>query len=304
MNLSPPASREIFDLTMSDGAVIRLRRHGNSTGPCLMISHGNGFAVDAYCPFWTLLLDQFDVVVFDLRNHGENPRHTLAGHDIPRFVQDFEELRDGVEFRVGSKPTVGIFHSISAVTAIRHAIEVGWRWAALFAIDPPLVPSPGHPLHELAYRFETSVAKWAKTRKDRFADPSVLGDVLRKANSRRRWISGTHELMAKSILRYDNNRGDWELRCPREYESQIYASNAVLDLCPRLSELRGPIKFIGADPNAEDAWAPAQVNRALHQEYGHPYTYIPDTSHMIHIERPAELAKEIMDFLARCNIAD
>ena len=135
---------------MDDGAIIRVRRYGNAAGPRLLISHGNGFAVDAYYPFWTLFLDRYDVVLFDLRNHGQNPLHELACHDLPQFVSDFECLWQGIEAKLGQKSTAGIFHSISAITSIRHAVEVGWRWDALIAVDPPLVPSPGHALHDLA----------------------------------------------------------------------------------------------------------------------------------------------------------
>ncbi len=37
-----------------------------------MFTHGCGFAADLYWPFWSLLADDFDVVVYDLRSHGWN----------------------------------------------------------------------------------------------------------------------------------------------------------------------------------------------------------------------------------------
>ena len=52
--------------------VIALRRHGNPNGPRLVLSHGNGLAIDLYYPFWSLLTDEFDVIVYDQRNHGWN----------------------------------------------------------------------------------------------------------------------------------------------------------------------------------------------------------------------------------------
>ena len=287
---------------MDDGAIIRVRRYGNAAGPRLLISHGNGFAVDAYYPFWTLFLDRYDVVLFDLRNHGQNPLHELACHDLPQFVSDFECLWQGIEAKLGPRTTAGIFHSISAITSIRHALELGWRWDALIAVDPPFIPSPEHALYELAHDLELRLSDWARERQQRFRDPGELAEILSRAGSRRRWLPGTHELMARSILREDPAQGDWVLACPGEYESRIYAANAALDLCPRLAELTGPIKFIGADPQAEDAWSPAIVNRALHKEIGHPYTYIADTSHMIHVEKPVELAREVASFLGECGI--
>ena len=44
MSLIIPAPRNAFDLTMGDGAVIKIRQHGNPDGVRIMLSNGNGFA--------------------------------------------------------------------------------------------------------------------------------------------------------------------------------------------------------------------------------------------------------------------
>ena len=79
-NFSVPQPIAVLDLTMSDGATVHVRRHGNAGGPRLVLSHGNGFAIDAYFPFWCHFLHDCEVVVFDQRNHGWNPRHDASGH--------------------------------------------------------------------------------------------------------------------------------------------------------------------------------------------------------------------------------
>jgi hypothetical protein len=38
------------------------------------------------------------------------------------------------------RKTAGLFHSMSARTAMKHAIEIGWCWDALVLLDPPNVP--------------------------------------------------------------------------------------------------------------------------------------------------------------------
>ncbi len=58
-----PEPHQSFDLTMEDGAVIRVRTHGNADGPRIVLCHGNGFAIDAYVPFWSLLADGYDLVL-------------------------------------------------------------------------------------------------------------------------------------------------------------------------------------------------------------------------------------------------
>ena len=297
-----PKPNLTFDLTMADGAVIRVRRHGNPDGPRLVLCHGNGFAIDAYLPFWGLLIDGFDLVLYDQRNHGHNPRHSVAHHDVPYFVSDMSEVRVGIETTLGTKPTVGMFHSISAITAIWDALDNGMRWDALVLFDPPLIPTPGEEHHEVAHTFEIGLSNWAATRPDRFAEPNVLGTGFKKSYSLRRWVEGEHELMARSILREDEATGEWILRCPRDGESQVYKTNAGLDLCPRLSGLTGPVKFICSDPDQDDALAPSKVNRAVHVRFGHPYELVPDTSHLLQVEKPVDCARIALAFLVECGL--
>ena len=249
-----PEPHQRVDLTMADGAVIRIRRHGNADGPRIVMAHGNGFAIDAYVPFWSLLADRFDLVLYDQRNHGQNPRHDdVSHHDVPYFVSDMEEIIHGVHRELGKKITVGAFHSISAISAISHALGGGTAWDALVLFDPPLIPSPGDELHEMAYGFETGLANWAAGRPDRFPSPEALAAGFAKSRSLRRWVEGEHALMARSILREEHPGGEWVLCCPREGESQVYATNSKMDLCPRLGELKGKVKFICSDPSEEDS---------------------------------------------------
>ena len=58
------------DVSLDD--VTRVRRHGNPSGSRLVLSHANGLAIDLSYPFWSLLADDFNLVVYDLRNHGWN----------------------------------------------------------------------------------------------------------------------------------------------------------------------------------------------------------------------------------------
>jgi len=59
-----------FVVPLEDGAKIHLRRHGNPEGARILLSHGNGFAIDAYFPYWQHLLANFDLLVFDFAITG------------------------------------------------------------------------------------------------------------------------------------------------------------------------------------------------------------------------------------------
>lgn len=141
-----PIPRESFDVVMGDNAIIRVRRHGRTEGIRLFVSNGNGFAVDGYYPFWGPLTDRFEVIAFAFRNHGANPPAASGkdGHTYAQMTLDLERVRRAVDDRLGARPSIGVFHSMSARTAMKHAIELGFPWAALILFDPPNVPPPGH----------------------------------------------------------------------------------------------------------------------------------------------------------------
>src|SRR5207237_10577974 len=88
-----PAPHAVIEVVAADGARLRVRRHGNPRGPRLMLSHGNGFAIDGSFSFWSRFLGSFDVVVFDMRSHGQNPRANTTNHEYARSVPDLDGIR-------------------------------------------------------------------------------------------------------------------------------------------------------------------------------------------------------------------
>jgi pimeloyl-ACP methyl ester carboxylesterase len=291
--------RESFDLVMGDGAVIRVRRHGRPDGIRILVGNGNGFAVDGYYPFWGPLTDRFDVIAFDFRNHGANPLAASGkdGHTYAQMTLDLERVRRAVETRLGPRRTVGVFHSMSARTAMKHAIELGFRWDALILFDPPNVPPPGHPAYEAMDVFERRLAGWALGRPDRFADPSELARQYAETRAHANWVPGAHALMARAVLRPRADGNGWELACPRELEASIYLQAMTLNLWPPYSAYGGPVKLIAADPAAPGAPAPAFANQALATELGYVYEAIPGTGHMLQIQKP-ECRRAMLGFLA------
>lgn len=297
-----PEPKESFDLTAADGAVIRIRRHGNANGLRLVLCHGNGFAIDAYLPFWQQLTTRYDVVLYDQRNHGQNPRHKVDCHDLPNFVSDMEDVFWAIGARFGLSPTVGVFHSISGVTSVWHALKYGKRWDGLVLFDPAFIPGVGLPEHEVARNFELMLVKWSRTRPSRFANPIELATKFANSRSLRRWVPGGHDLMARCILRRLEQTGEWELCCPPEGESQVYLTNSRTHLTHRFNEISVPVKLICADPDQNDAQAPSKVGRSLHAQFSCPYEAIRDTSHMLQIEKPTECVQALVSFLEELKI--
>jgi len=292
-----PAPRRAFDAVMGDGAVIRVRAHGDPEGLRLVLSHGNGLAIDAYFPFWRLLLERFEVVVFDFRNHGQNPFHRAEAHNYTNFLADLPLIRDAIVSELGEKPTIGAFHSLSARANLKRAMVDGWLWDAMALFDPPMAPPPGHRLHERVTVEERALIKWARARRERYSDPAEFADELEKSRVMRHWTDGSHAPGARAMLRRDDDRGDWALCCPGALEASIYGENTKLDLWPRAEEFARPLRIICGDPDFEDTQSPAFCGRALAEESGYDYAFIPGTGHFLQIEKPEECARALVDFI-------
>jgi pimeloyl-ACP methyl ester carboxylesterase len=288
-----------FEVALDDGARIRMRRHGNPDGVRLLVTHGNGFAADAYYPYWRHLLAKFDVLVFDFRNHGQNVPIEPPNHNYDQLSHDLERVVQEVRARLPQRPTAGIFHSMSGRTAMKHAIEIGWRWDALVLFDPPDVPPPGHPQYAAMEVFENRLTEWAKGRRRRYAAIEELVEEYKALRTTRNWVEGEHELMARSVLRRAPDGNGYELTCAPENEAAIYAEALALNLWPKAAEFGGPVKLIGCDPEFKGAPATAPANRALGLEGGYDYSFVPGTGHLLQIEKPDECVALTLEFLRR-----
>jgi pimeloyl-ACP methyl ester carboxylesterase len=291
-----PEPLKTIDAVMHDGAVIRIRQHGNPRGPRLALSHGNGLAIDGYLPFWGPLRDRYEVIVFDFRNHGRNPTHLLENHVWPNFIRDSQMIFDLIQHEFGPKRTAGIFHSLSAVTAAAFSQQAGARWDPLVLFDPPFYPPEDHPLVRNQLGDKDSLANRAARRTPRFNDPIVLARQF--ATHLGGWVPEAYELMARATLRHDPDAADWILACPREYESQVFSGNRDAETWLEMARMPVPVRLICGDPNVEGQ-VPAQICAALAAATPSlDYVMLPGSTHFLQIERPAECARLMEAFLA------
>jgi len=292
-----PSPEAVVDLRMSDGAPIRLRRYGN--GPVrLLLSHGNGLAINAYAPFWEPLIDDFELVLFDIRNHGENPLHDPQQHNWPRITQDIGEIFAGTQQQFGVKPTVGAFHSLSAVATLLNAVAGGPAWHALVLFDPPIFPPAGHPVQPAQIADMEDLTRRSAGRPVAYRSPEQFAAQLLQRRAFSRWVPGAHLLFAQSTLRPGPN-GEWILCCPRELEAHMFATNNDATLWSKLPSIAIPMIIIGADADDPNAGPPARISRAAHEDLGIAYVGIPNTTHFLQTEQPAACAEALRGFLQR-----
>ena len=146
---SVPDPLDILAVDIPNGGRTQVRRHGNPRGPRIILSHGCGLAADTYLPYWSLLQDHVDLLVFDFRSHGWNQEDIPASLNFPTFVDDCEAILGAIEGKFGPKPTVGIFHSMSALAGLLFQ-QMRGRLAGLALFDPP-IQQPGRNPEDLVY---------------------------------------------------------------------------------------------------------------------------------------------------------
>ena len=291
---SVPEPAQRLDIEMNDGAVIRIRRHGNPSGPRVLISHGNGFASNGYWKFWKLLLENYDLIIYDQRSHGENPTHDLQTHKVETFVEDLKTLLKEIPRHFGEKPNHGIFHSLSAIVAVSHAKRFLWPWEALVLVDPPFSPPPDHHLSSYFLDAEKELSSRALARQNIFQDTNELASKFERSSIVGSWSKESYHDMAKATL--DHHKDGYRLSCPPSHEAKVFQDNSSLNLTTHLQNFPPSVLYLCADPNREAARGPAYMNLYLHEKYGLNYQSIGDTGHMLQLEKPEEFIRIVKTF--------
>ena len=284
-----PEPLSTCDVRLDEHTVTTVRQHGNVSGPRLVLTHGNGLAVDLYYPFWSLLAGDHELIVYDLRNHGWNSVGESKHHNPPTLVHDHDLVLESIDRVYGNKPTVGIYHSLSTLPAL---LSFARLHSALVLFDPPLC-KPGASQNELIAAAERSAEK-TRRRRHRFKTREEFAERLRDSPVFSGVVPGIPELFARTALREASNGEEFELRCPPEYEAQLMHYARSFFPLIELELLSCPTKIIGSDPTLPYSYLPtfnfSDVVRV-------DYDFIPDASHLLPLERPETCAALVREFL-------
>ena len=282
-----PEPLAIREARLYDGSVTWLRRHGNPAGPRIVLSHGNGLSADAYYPFWSLLVDHFDLVLYDFRNHGWNTVGNLEAHQWRRFIEDNTEVLSAIDAHFGEKPKIGVLHSMSAVTAV---LQKSDAFSALVLFDPPTCPH-GRASQDFR-KIGNQMGKAATNRQAWFKTRDDLAERLLRSSAYQLLLPGVPALIAQTTLRRVEN--GYVLCCPPMYEAQVgtqlYDAAAASDI----SHLPCAVKVIGADPTVPFSFLPSVD---LSDIVALDYDFVPEATHFLQLEQPEACLTRMLDFL-------
>lgn len=277
---------------MDDGTSISIRRHGNPNGVRMVLSHANGLAADTYYPFWTLLRARFDLVVFDLRNHGWNAVGPVDTHSIETFVCDLTQVAKEIDRQFGRRQTYGVFHSVSALAAVMEACSGESSFDGLVLFDPFICPNGCDPRHkERLMKTMQGMVEAARRRKSTFESAEAFADRLRNAPAFDRLKPDVVDLIAYTTTRPALNSPKRCLRCPPEYEARIAEQGYGHAESVDIGTLSCPVKAIGSDPVVPYSHLPTV---AMDEILALDYDFIPDTTHFLQLEEPEACVSAMM----------
>ncbi len=293
-----PEPSSTLEVRLDDDVVTTVRRHGNPSGPRLVLSHGNGLAIDLYHPFWSLLVEDFDLFIYDLRNHGWNSLGPRGNHNIPAFIRDQSRIVELIDGTFGEKPKIGVFHSLSALITLLSLSSVmstrGTRFETLILFDPPLFrPSVSEAkFDDLA----DALARRTRRRHNHFDSLEQFVELLEYSPSFVRVLPGVRELMARTTLREAAEGDHYELRCPPDYEAQIVEYVRSYAGLVDFERLPCNVKVLGADPTLPFAFLPTFDLVKMETV---DYDFLPEATHYLQLEQPAECVAAMRDYLER-----
>ena len=254
----------------ANGIYLNLRRDGTRGGPAVVFANSLGTDLRLWDDTVAALPPEFDAVRYDKRGHGLSsapaPPYTMADH-----ARDLVGLLDaqGIDRAV----VCGI--SVGGMIALQAALDAPERIGGLVLMDT------GHKIGTAdgwQQRIDTVMADGL----GELADNIILG-----------WLSEAYR------ARNPGAAQAWRNMVARTPASHGYAGTCAAlrdtDLTPRLSEVRQPaLVLCGSD----DPSTPPALNRELAELLPSArYQEIAQTKHLPCIEKPAEVARLIAQFV-------
>ena len=213
------------------------------------------------------------------------------------FARDHDRVFEAIGGLYGEKPAVGVFHSISALASL-HAPSMGGNYSGLMLFAAPLC-NTGTKYKEFELKALRTAdmlrrrTQWFRTREE-FAELHSYLPYFHQA------VPGVFELVARTTLSKSENGHGFELRCPAEYEAQIWDHASQYAVSVDFDALRCPVKIVTSDPAVPDPNAPTFDFSGS----GVDHEIVPGTTHFLLLEKPQECVAALRRFLERVGMLE
>jgi len=290
-----PGVTQHLTVKLSDGASVSVRRWGPEREQRIVISHGNGLAADGLWVFGRELLADFEVVAFDLRNHGQSVPTSQPEMPWPRYIADIPEIFDAIVDGLGARETHGAFHSMSSACTLIAQTLTPRPWASLTLFEPPLAPASSPDLRRRFDVMQQGLAERALKRRREFPDPEDLARSFGR-------VPAFSDVAADAILQFARATlrpadAGWQLACAVEVEASNFVT--AVDLVRHWDDFAGidvPVQLIVGDEAVHDMPILAEFGRSMAQSFGFSVITCPGTNHFMQLQRPAWCGRQVAAF--------
>jgi pimeloyl-ACP methyl ester carboxylesterase len=105
------------------------------------------------------------------------------------------------------------------------------------------------------------------------------------------------QALAASTLRWNDDSQLYELACAREFEASIFTMQDLPGAWERMCSVRLPVQLVAGEPKTRTSPF-VDMERAFARDGGFAFTTVPDASHFMQMEKPAECAAIVRAFHA------
>lgn len=264
--------------------------NNDKTSP-ILFAHANGYPPDCYMPLFQQLAD-YKILAMQ-------QRPLWAGSE-PKELDDWRPLSDDlIRFMDQQKieKITAVGHSVGGIAILRAAILRPERFDRLILLDPVLFP----PNFIRAYQLAHALGLAAKVH------PLVSAAKRRRRNFKSRELI-LRGYRSKAVFRYFSDEalaayvngitclvgdGSFELCYSAEWEVQIYVSGVWRDmeLWRALADLTPPLHIVRGD--STDTFYAKTGELVQKKLPSATVATIPKSTHLVPLERPREVAREI-----------
>lgn len=259
-------------------------------GPTIHLAHANGFPAGSYRVLTNELTSEFHVI-------GMQARPLWPNSDHRTFRSWYDAADDLIQFldSQGWKNIIGMGHSFGAICTVIAANKRPDLFSKLVLIEPVVLPNFVYQLTRYTpkglLKKINPVAKKALQRKDRWKSRQAAFDQFRAKK--------VFSLMSDEALwdyvnsvMTDDEQGI-RLNYHKRWEAQIFMT--VPDPWQELARLKHP--FIAFRGETSDTIQPKVWDRWKKINSTGKLVEIPQSGHMVPMERPSFLAEQIIRFL-------
>lgn len=289
-------------LTLSDGGRVAVRRWGGEKPERMVLSHGNGLAIDGFYQFAEALMADFEIVVFDMRSHGQSGPGAVTDDPWPRYVADIPEIHDAIQARFGEKPMHGAFHSLSSVATLLAQSREPRPWRSLTLFEPPVPPVADAGLLAEFEETHQELSRRTRARRRRFSGPERLLKSLRRSPTFGGIPDAVTARLAEAMLyRADNDAAaPYELVCDPETEANTFDVRLPREWWDGIAEVRVPVQVVLGTTLGHDLPGLIRTGEFLARSFGFDCVAVEGGGHLMQMQRPGRSAEHAVRFaLAR-----